>query len=84
MEQKSKINEKLLEVLQLLGSNWSIQDYQLGGMGWTSVIVFESRKYTLHSDRGCVEIYKGDYQEQRLIKSAITANDIADIISTNI
>lgn len=75
---------KLIDVLKLLGAKWAIIDYQLAGMGWAAIISNNYVQFTLHSDRGYVDIYLGEYQENQLISCKNSAEEIAEIIIINI
>lgn len=75
---------KLMNILKLLGAQWSIIDYQLAGMGWAAIISNNDVQFTLHSDRGQVDIYLGEFQEKELISCKNSAKEIAEIITINI
>ncbi len=82
--QHGNMDQKLNDVLALLEANWTVEDYQLAGMGWAAVIASGQQKFTLHSDRGAVAIYRGDYQNQQLLSTVTTAADIAASIQGNL
>jgi len=75
---------KLTGVLKLLSAQWSIIDYLLGRMGWAATISNNYTQFTLHSDRGHVDIYLGDYQENQIISCKNCVEEIAEVITINI
>lgn len=74
-------DEKLLQVLKFLNGNWIVKDYQLAGMGWVAVINNSTVSFTLHSDRGGVDVYSGEFRADDLIVSTFSAKEIARSIN---
>ncbi|WP_144394629.1 hypothetical protein [Pleionea sediminis] len=77
-------DSKLIQILKALGENWIIQDYQLAGMGWVAVISSDAVKFSLHSERGWVDIYFGKYQDQNKLGCKSKVEDIVHIIVKNV
>ena len=76
-------DSKFTDTIELLQGEWEVKDYQLAGMGWAAVISKGSSLFTLHSERGWVDIYLGKYQDQNVLACKNTPYGIAEVINSN-
>lgn len=74
-------NDPLIKILSVLEGSWEVQDFQLAGMGWAAVIIKGSHLFTLHSERGWIDIYNGDYSDQIKMGCTNSLEEVAKIIN---
>ena len=74
-------NQKLNETLDLLQNDWSVKKYQPAGMGWAAELANNDTIVTLHSERGWVDIYLGQYHQGGKLGCSNQVEEIVKIIS---
>ncbi len=79
----AEYDQKLVDILKHLQGNWTVEDYQLAGMGWATVLNNKTNTFTLHSERGWVDIYLGQLEEKNVLGCENTAAEIAEVINAN-
>jgi len=84
IQEISEPDSKLIDTLELLSGKWSIEDYQLAGRGWMAVIAKDDSYFTLHSNRGSVDIHPGPNADLLELGSKTEPKDIAELIEANI
>jgi len=75
--------EKLLEVVRVLGDECEIVSFQIAGMGWAAKLIFTEFIFTLHSDRGWVDVYAGDYSSGSVVGCSTCSNEIAKLVTSS-
>jgi hypothetical protein len=65
----------------MLDGVWTVEDYQLAGMGWAAVITNGDSVITLHSERGWVDVYAGNYVDHNVIGCENEPAKIAGVIN---
>ncbi|UWX04395.1 hypothetical protein H1235_04730 [Pseudoxanthomonas sp. NC8] len=75
--------DRLQAILRLLPGRWSVEDLQEAGMGWAAVLTDGRGCFTLHSERGWVDVW-GRYLEQQCVGCAQGAEEIAAIIASRL
>jgi len=72
--------EKLREIVNTLGADWEIVSFTNAGMGWAAELVLGRRNFTLHSERGWVDIYDDGYSNESAVGCSTDSREIVQII----
>ena len=74
-------NELLEKIIDNLKGSWEIKDFSLVGMGWAAKISNGTDLFTLHSERGWIDIYIGNYSDQNKAGSSKSFEEVAKVIN---